>query len=145
MRLSWQLHQAERRAEERRLRLAARGMADPAEVTVAAESDGEVDGAGAVAGEIEIVDVEHVEVPAPGSTPRREPRPVRESLVIPVLVASPDPDVMQSATIGDADPDAAVQAMDGSSTVDLTMDPADLAEIRAARRGDRRRHVVGSA
>ncbi len=132
MRLSWQLHQAERRAEERRLRLAARGMADPAEVTVAAEVDGEVEVDGA--GEVEIVDVENVEVPAPSTAPRREPRPVRESLVIPVLVASPDPGVVESATIGEADPSSAVPEMDGSSTVDLIMDPADLAEIRAARR-----------
>ena len=35
LRLSWQLHQAERRAEERRLRREARGLADPTAVAVA--------------------------------------------------------------------------------------------------------------
>ena len=91
LRLSWQLHQAERRAEERRLRREARGVAEPAEAAIDADADGrgEVD----IAGEVESGDGEHVGVPAPSSAPRREPRPVRESLVIPVLVARPDPDV----------------------------------------------------
>ena len=52
--------------------------------------------------------MEHVEVPAPGALPGLvgEPRPKSGSrLVIPVLVASPDPDVdAVGPTIGDADP-----------------------------------------
>jgi hypothetical protein len=114
VRLSWELHQAERRAEERRLRREARGLTEePAEadagagdppVEVDVDVDINVDGR---SGEGEPADVAD-----PPSAPRRQPRPVRESLVIPIVVAA-----------GAQDPD---------STVDLTVDPADLAEIRTA-------------
>ena len=207
LRLSWQLHQAERRAEERRLRREARGLADPTAVAVA-DVDPAIDADGPAGS------VEKVEEPAAEAVPRREPRPVRESLVIPVLAAIPEPeaapqgaetssdadveavlvpgealaeaadtpepesteqpdpagpteqpepagpatpeahdaasdvtvdltvdqpaeaapDVEEPATVGDTDRHSAVPEMDADSTVDLTLDPADLAEIRAARR-----------
>jgi Family of unknown function (DUF6350) len=186
LRLSWQLHQAERRAEERRLRREARGLADPAEGTVAAVDV-------AIDADDQLGSVERVAELAAESAPRREPRPVRESLVIPVLVAIPEQDAeaedddtssgpvgqdegrpSPAAPGGDADdhangaqraeppepgsPDSDVTvdrtadqpadaappevelgtsgdgAVDGDSTVDLTVDPADVAEIRAAQR-----------
>jgi hypothetical protein len=158
VRLSWELHQAERRAEERRLRRDARESTEPTEAEAAA-------GAPAVEGEVETVDVA-----APRAVPRRQPRPVRESLVIPLVVApaEQDPtvggvpgaapqlaaspgsdddasDVTVDLTVdpgsdGDSEPAGRVAdqrdtdhpAMDGDSTVDLCVDPADLAEIRTA-------------
>ena len=44
------------------------------------------------------------------------------------------PDVEDPAAVGDTDRHSAVPEMDADSTVDLTLDPADLAELRAARR-----------
>jgi hypothetical protein len=187
LRLSWQLHQAEQRAEDRRLRLAARGLADHAESAEAAPRDAAVDP------EDLVRTVEQAEVPSPGPAPRREPRAVRESLVIPVRVVAPEQDraapkeedTSQEAAVEDddvqsrasepsgpgSDPDssgtvdlaadqpvetgrvetdsaeaqrltegadqgdAPGRVVDGDSTVDLTVDPAVLAEIRAAQRG----------
>jgi hypothetical protein len=191
VRLSWELHQAERRAEERRLRRAARGVAEPAEADAAAgdppvDVDVEVDGRAG--------DGEQDRAPARQPAARRQPRPVRESLVIPIVVATGAPDVADGQPVGetmpdrseadvrsdgrgeapqqgarretgdddsgvavdltadpgsDADPqpdlgalepdavgefppDPDHPAIDGDSTVDLTVDPTDLAEIRAA-------------
>jgi hypothetical protein len=182
VRLSWELHQAERRAEERRLRRAARGLAEPGEaeatdagpsVDVDVEVDGEVEAAGR-AGDVEPAGSPAPAVSPPPSAPRRQPRPVRESLVIPIVVPSgdrdlpggaaheaavsdtgadesdvtvdltvddpePDLDGPESDTVGesplDADlpePGEGLPEVDGDSTVDLTVDPADLAEIRTA-------------
>ncbi len=213
LRLSWQLHQAERRAEDRRLRMAARGLADHADPADAEPWDAAHDS------EDEVGDATQVEVPSPGSAPRREPRPVRASLVIPVVVAvqeqaaapqaegigsdtaAPEDDVQPHAgadrddpdgpdagqhaepaeeasggardrvgssdshadvtvdlsadqgaaadsadaepaevarlSAGDAPWDARGTAVDGDSTVDLTVDPAVLAEIRAVQRDGR--------
>ncbi len=86
VRLSWELHQAERRAEERRLRRAARGLAEPVEADAPAE-DPPVDVDVGAEADGRAGDGEPADVPAPQSAPRRQPRPVRESLVIPIVVA----------------------------------------------------------
>ncbi len=85
LRLSWELHRAEQRAEDRRLRRGARGSADPADpqrIDLRDEAGDAQDVAGAVEPQ--------QEPPAPAprrSAPRRGPRPVRESVTIPVVVA----------------------------------------------------------
>jgi hypothetical protein len=89
LRLSWQLHQAERRAEERRLRREARGLADPAEATVAAVDV-------AIDPHDQVGSVEEGEEPVAEAAPRREPRPIRHSLVIPVLVAGTEQEAERS-------------------------------------------------
>jgi hypothetical protein len=61
-------------------------------------------------GPVEPEPVERHEAPGTGPAPLREPPPVRESIVIPVVTGA------------------------GHSTVDLTVDQGDLAEIRAAQR-----------
>ena len=213
LRLSWQLHQAERRAEDRRLRMAARGLADQVDPADAEPWDAANDAEDLVG------DATHVEVPSPGSAPRREPRPVRASLVIPVVVAvheqaaarqaegigsdtaaseddvqphagadrdrpdgpaagqdaepaegasggpvtasdssgshadvtvdlpaeqgaaadsaDADPAEVARLSAGDAPWDARGTAVDGDSTVDLTVDPVVLDEIRAVQRDGR--------
>lgn len=100
VRLSWELHRAEQRAEQRRLRREARGLTDPDE---AAQVDHQ-DAADPEPAEPEQADSE----PAP----LREPPMVREVVVIPVVAAPP--------------------VVEGDSTVDLTVDPADLDALRAA-------------
>jgi len=97
----------------------------------------------------------------PAAAPRRrEPPPARQSLVIPVVVPgslvdaglqedvsaadpvsgqadlsdtqTPDSEVAVDLTaVADSDP----VLQDGDSTVDLVLDPADLAEIRATQAG----------
>ena len=177
LRLSWELHRAEQRAQDRRVRLAARGVADPDEGT-----DPELS-AEAV---LPTTDLE----PSSEPSPRREPRPLRESLAIPVVVAGseqasapdtsdpvnakpdgsdptpvhppetetvdPTVDETETETVDltagqsagtdpapvEADPVAMGEPQsetgdgvaDGHSTVDLTVDAADLAGIRAAQR-----------
>ncbi len=78
MRLSWELHQAEQRAEDRRLRLKARGMADPVPAP---------DSPVLVANDVvDPADLDAVQSTPPAS--RRQPPPVRESLVIPLVTAA---------------------------------------------------------
>jgi hypothetical protein len=168
LRLSWELHQAEQRAQDRRLRLAARGVADPDAAT-------DPDPGLSQEAVLPTSDVEPPAEPPASASPRREPRPVRESLAIPVVVpgseqvsapdtndpvnAKPEPTPVDppetetvDLTVGqpdeteieavEADPVAMGEARaeagdgvaDGHSTVDLTVDPADLAGIRAAQR-----------
>jgi hypothetical protein len=171
VRLSWELHQAERRAEERRLRRAARGLAEPGEAEApgggsAVDIDGEVEADDRV-GDGGPADIPGPQSGPPQSAPRRQPRPVRESVVIPIVVPSGDQDLPGGAAqeaavpgtgadesdvtvdltvddpepdLGDPEPDPVGEspldgdrpAVDGDSTVDLTVDPADLAEIRTA-------------
>jgi hypothetical protein len=181
VRLSWELHQAERRAEERRLRRAARGLAEPGEAE-APGGDPAVDIDGEVEADDRVGDGGPADIPGsqsgppqsgsspsgpPQSAPRRQPRPVRESVVIPIVVPSGDQDLPGGAAqeaavpgagadesdvtvdltvddpepdLGDPEPDPVGEspldgdrpAVDGDSTVDLTVDPADLAEIRTA-------------
>lgn len=198
LRLSWELHQAERRAEERRLRLAARGVADPAE-------SADVETADPALEVVQVADAEQAQERSPEESARREPRPIRQSIAIPVVVAGAEPgaapgdegtstDMVEDddgnqrgeargddaeaggeqpvdseddqigpvgsegdrdepvdaeaggdqpidskveadlAVVGDTQPEGDMEVSDGDSTVDLTIDPADLAEIRAARR-----------
>jgi hypothetical protein len=176
VRLSWELHQAERRAEERRLRRAARGLAEPGEAE-APGGDSAVDVDGEVEADDPVGDGGPADIPGPQSgppqsgssqsAPRRQPRPVRESVVIPIVVPSGDQDLPGGAaqeaavpgtgtdestvtvdlTVDDPEPDLVDPepdparespldgdrpAVDGDSTVDLTVDPAALAEIRTA-------------
>ncbi|MCU0262154.1 MAG: DUF6350 family protein [Candidatus Nanopelagicales bacterium] len=199
LRLTWDLHQAERRAEESRLRRAARGLAEPV-----AEPDGATpDADRPQEPAFDVAGTGHDDpaaVSPPGQAPVRTPRRVRDALVIPIVVAGvapvaepldpgtpapvagsgssvlhegavqddlppgtedgeqaagdvslesggPEQDVTVDLTAqwegdevdvhlpvaGPARAEGWGRQLDGDSTVDLTVDPADLAEIRAAR------------
>jgi hypothetical protein len=199
LRLTWELHQAERRAEESRLRRAARGLAEPV-----AEPDGatpDEDRPQAPADDVaEMGHDDPAEAAQSAAAPVRTPRRVRDALVIPIVVAdvaplaepldpgTPAPVAGSGSSVlheeavqddlspgiedgGEAADDVSLEPggheqdvtvdltaqwegdevdvhlpvagparvegrgreLDGDSTVDLTVDPADLAEIRAAR------------
>jgi hypothetical protein len=196
LRLTWELHQAERRAEESRLRRAARGVAEPSNQS---DPDPEPEDTtpvvdGVEAGADEVVGTGSEESPAipPTGAPRVRKLPrVREALVIPIVVAGVDPQVSPGPVGADAEqqavaddpgesadgpletgagvaaeepePDIPVEQTGrqenseesddgvgdvpvdeapeehglrepgGDATVDLTVDPADMADLRAAR------------
>ncbi len=179
LRLSWELHQAEQRAQQRRQRLADRGVVDPVPAP-SVPADGTAPDDLDLAG---LSDPDEVQPTRPRM--RRRSPVVRESLVIPVVAPAPtsagdeasgdeasgdDPSAPTSAgveTSGDApsaptssgdapsgdeqpgddpseagvdgdpvaqqEPSVPPAGWDGDSTVDLTVDPDDMAEIRAAR------------
>jgi hypothetical protein len=88
---------------------------------------------------------EAADTPEPESTEQTEPagpatpeaHDAASDVTVDLTVDQPAgaaPDVEDPATVGDTDRQSAVPEMDADSTVDLTLDPADLAEIRAARR-----------
>ena len=164
LKLSWELHRAEQRAEDRRLRRAARGLADPVEtsdVEGPVVEGAEAERLGAVEDTADVAGLTEAGDDRPAAAPRRrEPPPARQSLVIPVVVPgslvdaglqedvsaadpvsgqadlsdtqTPDSEVAVDLTaVADSDP----VLQDGDSTVDLVLDPADLAEIRATQAG----------
>ncbi|HSO03287.1 MAG TPA: DUF6350 family protein, partial [Candidatus Limnocylindrales bacterium] len=105
LKLSWELHRAEQRAEDRRLRRAARGLVDPVEPSdVPVVGGPEVEGLGAVRDAAEVAAVAEAGDDRPAEAPpRREPPPARQSLVIPVVVPIPLVDPLHQEDVSAAD------------------------------------------
>lgn len=169
VRLSWELHQAEQRAEQRRLRLEARGLADPDDAAQSASQEDPAPASGPDA-EAHASETGPPEPPAQHPARRRQPPMAREVVVIPVVTAIPStepavhdrdesaadlvPGSGGTPVVGltaDAIPDVSDPVLsdpapvDGDSTVDLSVAPAELDALRAAVRGESTGEDVGPA
>lgn len=125
LRLSWELHQAEQRAEDRRLRRAARGGADPvAEPEVAQVAAQEGVAPGGVAPGV-LPDPESDVEPQPGRAParsRRAPRPMRDAVVIPVVVPAEPAAAEQAPAVQGPAPEEPAPDQDVALTPDPVVD-----------------------